>query len=185
MGSTRSWSEVEGNGMSSMRRAAQKDSRGARPRRPNGPRSADTTPTADATAERVYAFESEWVHWTQRRCSLDTCRRWIRTACAHFAVEAVPVHKSKGPMAFSSGSGVWLPDWAHNEMTALHEAAHVILARRDVRCADHGPTWLGVYFWLIERCGWYPMVAIHACARKHHLRWRNVSPDTLPDNRHH
>lgn len=65
-----------------------------------------------------------------------------------------------------------------NAATALHEAAHLIA--HDLygdRGQDHGPTFLGVYMWLLETAGVAPRIALHATARAHGLRWRKVDAE--------
>lgn len=65
-----------------------------------------------------------------------------------------------------------------NTATALHEAAHLIVS--DLfggNVQDHGPTFLGVYMWLLETAGVAPRTALHATAREHGLKWRKIDAE--------
>lgn len=61
--------------------------------------------------------------------------------------------------------------------TAMHEASHHIVFKLcGYRVQDHGPTFLGVYLWLLERSGVAPQSALHASAREFKLKWRHAPP---------
>lgn len=79
-------------------------------------------------------------------------------------------------MAYTCGSLISLPPWCMNEAIALHEAAHYITDRTYPRAADHGPTWLGVYLWLLEKAAVAPREALRATMRKHGLKWQQRAP---------
>lgn len=65
-----------------------------------------------------------------------------------------------------------------NVATALHEAAHLIVNDLFSGAAqDHGPTFLGVYMWLLETAGVAPKIALHATARAHGLKWRKIDAE--------
>lgn len=64
-----------------------------------------------------------------------------------------------------------------NMAVAMHEAAHHIVFKLcGWRVKDHGPTFLGVYLWLLEKSGVAPKAALHASARVFKLRWRDAPP---------
>ncbi len=142
---------------------------------------------SDCHAEFVYAWENDFRDWSERICSLEECQRVMDTGCAHYGVAPPRVQLWK--RAFS-----WCPDTlavtgrmldrpvvrlctrGQNWPTVLHEAAHWIVLHLAPRSADHGPTWLGIYLWLLGEAGVAPESALHASARAAGLRWRRRPP---------
>jgi hypothetical protein len=140
---------------------------------------------ADPRREAVYEWEDAWYDWGANTCSLTHCRALIATACAHFKVEPPRVKQhNKASLSYCIPTAGIISLQAvgsrpgrggKNPATALHEAAHYIAHRKyGERIQDHGPTFLGVYMWLLEEAKVAPRVALHASARSHGLRWRKI-----------
>lgn len=65
-----------------------------------------------------------------------------------------------------------------NVSQVLHETAHWIVFKLfGDKPQDHGPTFLGVYMWLLEALRAAPRIALHASARAHGLKWRELGPE--------
>lgn len=59
-------------------------------------------------------------------------------------------------------------------MLVAHEMAHVICYAYAVMEPDHGPTWLGVYLWLLDKFNIIPADASVPSARKAGLKFRKL-----------
>lgn len=141
----------------------------------------------DPRAEYVYSWENDFRDWSEQHCSLEECKRVVATACAHY--DLAPPRVELWDRSFS-----WCPDTramtgrfldkpvirlcpkGQNWPTALHEAAHWIVLNRVPRAADHGPTWLGIYLWLLAEAKVAPEAALHASVRAADLKWYPRSP---------
>lgn len=147
----------------------------------------------DPQREPLYAWEDEWWGWNRNTTTLAICRRYIETACAHYGIKpprvrqhhqvslsySIPAESVISLQAKGSSPG----KGGLNPATALHEAAHhVVFWIWGARPQDHGPTFLGVYMWLLERAGIAPGEALRASARARRLRWR-LMPPTRPEAR--
>ena len=65
-----------------------------------------------------------------------------------------------------------------NVATALHEAAHIIVFDKfGDKPQDHGPTFMGVYLWLLTTAGVAPRIALEATARANGLKWRKIDAE--------
>jgi hypothetical protein len=140
---------------------------------------------ADKHAESIYEFEDRFPWANHNNATLAQCRDAIRSACTLYGIEppAVIQHR-RASMSWcesakrrislqAAGAG---NRGGKNVATALHEAAHQITY--DLchdRAQDHGPTFAGVFFFLLERAGW-PRSAIHAVAREHKVKWVERPP---------
>jgi hypothetical protein len=149
---------------------------------------------SDPQQDAVYTWEGQWRDWAERRVSLTECRKVVRTACAHYRVPPPKVSRWRKNFC-------WCPDTlaatsrildkpvirlnagGQNWATCLHEAAHWVLLHLAPTAQDHGPTWLGVYMWLLEKASMAPRAALVASARKNKLRWRRRSPESFGVNR--
>jgi hypothetical protein len=135
---------------------------------------------SDPQQDSVYRWEGEWRAWNRAEFTLAECRAAINWACSKYDVGAPPVrqHNTKEypwydvklhAMSFSAKG--------KNAATCLHEAAHLIAYDYfGDRIQDHGPTFLGIYMWLLEAARVAPRVALHATARSHGLKWRVIAP---------
>lgn len=148
-------------------------------------------PRGDPQKDAVYTWEGEWRDWAERRISLPECTDVIRMACRHYRVRPPRVSAwsrnfcwspdvlAKTSTKILERPVIWLNKGGQNWATCLHEAAHWILLHLAPRVADHGPTWLGVYMWLLERASIAPRAALTASARKHKLRYKRRSPESF------
>lgn len=139
--------------------------------------------TDDPSKEAVYDWEDEWYDWNENILSLRECRLLIRAACAKFglAPPTVVQHKTN---SFSycapalnkisiQAVGSKPTRGGKNPATALHEAAHFIAYKlHGERIQDHGPTFLGIYMWLLDQAKIAPKRALEATARSHGLKWK-------------
>lgn len=141
----------------------------------------------DPQKDALYAWEDEWGGWNLNTHSLSHCRRLIETACAKYRIHPPKVQKHMTvSLSFSiptewvislQGVGSKPGKGGLNPATAVHEAAHhVVYWIWGERVQDHGPTFLGVYMWLLEACGVAPAEALHASARARGLKWRHMPP---------
>jgi hypothetical protein len=141
----------------------------------------------DPQKAALYAWEETWGPWNFNSLTVTECRAWIVQACAYYDVPPPRVrqhrtrefswcHVRMGVISLQGGKH--RDRGGRNVSQALHEAAHWIVyqIKGDVP-QDHGPTFLGVYMWLLEAAQLAPRVALHASARAHGLKWRtDMSP---------
>ena len=130
----------------------------------------------DPQKEACYTWEDSWGPWNYDAMTLPNCRVWAEKACALYGIAPPRIrqHRTKAfswvnveARVASFGAG------GKNVPTVLHEMAHLIAYERfGLKIMDHGPTFLGVYMWLLEWSRIAPRVALHASARAHGLRWR-------------
>jgi hypothetical protein len=143
----------------------------------------------DPHSKRVYAWEDSWPQWNYNSLTLASCRTLIAVACKQYRLLAPRViQHNKRTLSWCepvkdriSLQGVGPNNrGGKNAAVCLHEAAHHIAWKYfGDRIADHGPTWLGIYMWLLESAEVAPAVALHASARKFGLRWRRLPPSAL------
>jgi hypothetical protein len=144
----------------------------------------------DPWSTAVYAFEDEWPSFGRGSLSLQQCRALVRAACDAYNLKAPPVRQHEGrAMSYLSVDDADVSKWFisfrldhKNTAIVLHESAHYIVDRTygaHGTQQDHGPTWQGVYFYLLARAELAPVEALSASARKHGLRWREIPPSRL------
>jgi hypothetical protein len=133
----------------------------------------------DPQKEAVYSWEASWLSWNQDLLTLAECRVMVRTACRRAGVPYIPVRLHPGWSEYdciankislqrrgSRGRG------GKNPAQVLHEVAHyVVFYRSGWRPQDHGPTFLGVFLWLLASAKVAPRVALEASARAAGLKW--------------
>ena len=138
----------------------------------------------DPQRHLVYDWEDEWRDWQLNTLTLEECRVAVRTACKLYGLKppAVKQHKYRG-MSWCDGRVISMQAvgfrsrGGKNIATTLHETAHFIVMRLYPRYRhDHGPTYLGVFLWLLQAAKVAPRIALHASARYFGLRWREVPP---------
>lgn len=141
----------------------------------------------DPQREDLYRWEETWGPWNFNSLTLTECREWIEFACRLYDVEPPRVrqhrtrelswcHIKMGVISLQGGKHRYRG--GRNVSQALHEVAHWIVFKLfDDRPQDHGPTFLGVYMWLLEAARVAPRIALHASARAHGLRWRELGPE--------
>jgi hypothetical protein len=138
----------------------------------------------------VYAFEHDWPGFDTASLTLQECRAIVGTACAAYDLDPPSVVQHQGSAySYALSNDKTVEGWkislrrSHkNPAIVLHESAHFIVDRiYGVRGPqqDHGPTWQGVYFWLLARAELAPVEALRASARKHGLRWQERGPDVI------
>lgn len=133
----------------------------------------------DPQKEAVYEWEGGFADWNRQTLTLSAVRAHVRTACAHYGLPPPAVRAHPGDTwAYSMGHVVSFPGWCKNMAVALHEAAHYICGKHCPNARhDHGPSWLGIYLWLLEEARVAPRAALCASARRHGLRWRRLPPE--------
>lgn len=141
----------------------------------------------DPHAEAVYAWENDFRDWSERICPLTECKHVMETACAHYDVAPPRVELWKRNFSwcpdtrfptkrFLDQPVVRLCERGQNWPTVLHEAAHWIALHLTPKAYSHGPTWLGIYIWLLAKAKIAPDTALHASARAANLRWSHRPP---------
>lgn len=145
----------------------------------------------DPQKDKLYSWEDEWWGWNLNLCSLAVCRRYVETACAYYRIAPPRVRRHmECSLSFSipaesvislQGVGSKPGKGGLNPATALHEAAHhIVYWTFGESVQDHGPTFLGVYLWLLAKAGIAPGEALEASARARGLHWR-LMPPTRPE----
>lgn len=147
----------------------------------------------DPQRQAAYEWEDEFRDWNRQTASLVECRRYIETACAHYAVKPPRVvgHRGKEITFYQAHEDIQArflekgaaatislrPD-GRNIPIALHESAHAIASVwLPWTIEGHGREWLGIYMWLLEAASIAPSVALEASAKKHGLKWlRDLTP---------
>lgn len=142
----------------------------------------------DPQREALYSWEETWGPWNFNSLTLTECREWIEQSCAYYDVPPPRVrqhrtrefswcHVRMGVISLQGGKHRMRG--GRNVSQALHEVAHWIVFQLygDEKPQDHGPTFLGVYMWLLEAAKVAPRAALSASARQHGLKWRtDVGP---------
>lgn len=135
----------------------------------------------DPQQAALYRWESEWKAWNREELTLAECRACINWACDQFKVSPprVRTHPGKAYPWFDTDlHAISFSKKGKNVATALHEAAHaIVFDQHGATVQDHGPTFLGVYLWLLETAGVAPRIALRATARAHGLRWRPIDAE--------
>jgi hypothetical protein len=142
----------------------------------------------------VYRWESRWLDWCRPTTSLQGCRWLARKACRAYGVTAPRVtstthaeFRKANVQPYSSFEAyenrILLLDRHLNPACALHETAHAIVWHRfGHQRLDHGPTWLGIYLWLLTEYKVAPLVALEASAKADGLDFVGIdesSPKTI------
>lgn len=144
----------------------------------------------DPQKDRLYCWEDSWWGWDRNLISLKDCRAAIQTACAYYGVQpptvtqhhvrdisfSLPAKRIISMQAVGK-EGFTPPRGGKNLPVSLHEAAHqIIWDKFKNRATDHGPSFLGVYLWLLEKAGVATGDALQASARGYGLKWRHMAP---------
>lgn len=142
----------------------------------------------DSQQDALYEWETKWRDWNINSLTLSECRAAIRTACARYKVRP-PAVKQHNLRSLSWSIPYPAPGWislqavgprgrgGKNLATALHEAAHhIVYALFGNRPSDHGPTFLGIYIWLLVEAEVAPASALYPSARAAGLKWRHMPP---------
>lgn len=149
----------------------------------------------DPQREALYGWEDEWRDWNVNSLTLAECRWAVRTACAKYKLTAPPVGQHHAALYSHYDTGLNrislqaksrrnVKCGTKNLAICLHEATHYILWRKwGDRVQDHGPTFLGIYLFLLNEARIAPLIALTASARAAGLRWRPMPPRTYADAR--
>lgn len=163
----------------------------------------------DAQQELVYEWEADFRDFNRQTFTLEECRKFIHTATGRYGTPPPRVrsHRPRGGITFYQadqiprrekdilaihqrirGSAVisFRKD-GKNPAVALHEASHAILNYWLPLGGyeDHGPEFLGIYFWLLLRANILPEAALIASARTAGLKWmKNFTPGRFHRWRH-
>lgn len=140
----------------------------------------------DPWGPRLYSFEDDWDSWGKATLTLAECRAVANAACSAFNLKPVSVrqHESRA-MSFCHIDDSDPPEFFismrldhKNVPMVLHEVSHYITDRMYglKKTQDHGPTFQGIYFWLLARAGVAPREALAASAQRRGLRWRERGP---------
>lgn len=139
----------------------------------------------DPWQTKLYDFEGDWPAFNKGSLTLAECRKLHAEACEAYNVKPIPVHQHQGRKMSYQYTDPWNPGATYislrldhkNPAVVLHETAHHICTQLfSWWLQDHGPTFQGVYFWLLARAEIAPIEALRASARQHGLRWRERLP---------
>ena len=133
----------------------------------------------DPQRQALYDWEAQWLGWELDTLTLGECRVMVRTACRLARVPYVPTRQHSGTSEYDCiRNRITLQQRGRrgrggkNPAQVLHEVAHYIVFRRSGwRPQDHGPTFLGVFLWLLASARVAPRAALEASARAAGLKW--------------
>lgn len=139
----------------------------------------------DPWQAKLYDFEGDWPGFNTGSLTLEECRKISAAACEAYNVSTIPIHQHEGRAMSFQYSDPAIPGSEFislrldhkNAAVVLHETAHHIATKlHSWWMQDHGPTFQGIYFWLLARAEIAPVEALRASARKHGLRWVEKGP---------
>lgn len=149
------------------------------------------SPLSDPQREAVY----QWERGFEGTCHASSSSSKYLLACAK---RMARFYKVKTPsLIFHDPLNVECAGWTNedgviclkvsghgrNLPTLVHEMAHYIMVAKGYP-NTHGPRWLGVYLWLMNRSALMPLNASVPSAKAAGLRFRDpvkhCAPDTLP-----
>lgn len=136
----------------------------------------------DPQAETLYGWEDQWLEWNRKQIALSDCRALVVRACDLYEIDPPTLLSYSGKYSYyhSGEHRIYLLEEHQNIARTLHETAHAIVVARAARSQDHGPTFAGVYLYLLINIEMCPAAAIYASARKAGIRWnRKATPDGL------
>lgn len=139
---------------------------------------------SDPQRQKVYDWEHQWDDWNKKRISLKECRDHLHAACEMYGVDEPTLSPVGDCWGFS---GYWQKENAivlvrdhQNAASVLHEATHCILNTVAPKAQDHGPTFAGVFIYLLVAAELCPAEAIYASARKAGVKWsKKTTPEDL------
>jgi len=130
----------------------------------------------DPQQKAVYNWQWEWMHWNSKELSKKDVYRWVKWAYKkkfHFKFMPEIVHLADG------GSSSYHPEknqlkFIHshrNIAVVLHETAHLIISRLFGHTVeDHGPEFMGIWIYLLEKAKLAPRGTIYDSAKQAGLR---------------
>lgn len=143
-----------------------------------------STVASDPQKKKLYAWEHQWQDWNRKALTLKECKDHVAAACGLYGVDAPSISPVNDFWGFS---GYWHKENAivllrehQNAPSVLHEATHCILSTLAPKAQDHGPTFAGVYIYLLVSAEICPAEAIYASARKAGIKWsKKTTPEDL------
>ncbi len=132
----------------------------------------------DPQIKALYKWEGK-NGWDVSDTSFSKAGWAIHNACELYRVPqpVVKLHTTRAlPWSIPSEMVISLQrDCYLNIPIALHEATHhIVFHLFGARPQDHGPTFLGIYLRLLAREKVETRAALHASARAHGLKWRDL-----------
>lgn len=130
-------------------------------------------------------MEKSFFDWNRETLTLPLVRVFVHAACRDYGLKppAVRQHNTQGATYSRFPDHISFQPRHKNPAIALHEVAHYICdSIFGDEPEDHGPEWLGIYLWLLEKFKVVPRIALHAEASALHLAWwpaSAVSPNAL------
>lgn len=128
----------------------------------------------DTQAKKVYKWQWQWAEFDSNwRLSKKEIRKWLEWACTKLKVpvprmriKLLPKRKKYSYFSPDKYELGFLPQH-RNVPTVLHEIAHYITFRLYGRTvADHGPEYMGVFLFLLEHSGRWPLGTMYRSAKE-------------------
>lgn len=150
----------------------------------------------DPQVNAIYRWETRWLDWNRRTTPIYVLRKLIRHACRLYGVkpptvtwgpDREPYKPRKKPCTYfdPNTNAILLRKRHLNMAVALHEAAHAIVWHRfGHQRIDHGPTWLGIYLWLLSKNDTAPQCALEASALADGLEYTSIEESSPYRIRH-
>jgi hypothetical protein len=138
----------------------------------------------DSQVKRVYAWEKEWPTWNKATISEEECVKIIQDACAAYGVPCPHIkfpRRLLGESYFDPNDQTLLLRKRHrNVAICLHEAAHAI---HDYICGDapheiHGPEFVAIYLYLLNRAEVASMTALIESAKAYNVAFLPLKTHT-------
>lgn len=130
----------------------------------------------DPQQKAVYKWQWQWTDWNENELDKDEVRRWVKWAFKkkfHFGkmprieFRKVGEHSSYNPETTT----LYFLYEHRNVAVVLHETAHAIITQLYGKTVqDHGPEFMGVFLYLLEKSGRYPRSAVYDSAVKAGLK---------------
>lgn len=139
---------------------------------------------SDPQAERIYEWTYQWSEWNRKVIPLTECKDYVYAACKLYDLDPPTVSAAPCSQRYSAHwedkDQIQLTNSHQNPAIALHEVAHYIVHTLNPRAVGHGPTFAGVYLFLLVEAGIAPAEAIYASARKAGIKWsKKATPEFL------
>lgn len=137
---------------------------------------------SDPQQDKLYTMEYEELRGHCRHTlPLKKLRRWAREICTQFNVPPITIRiwKRKGYDASyeTDYHGIQLdPSNGRNALTLAHELAHHLVAMKNPRAQDHGPTYCAYYAAILDGFRLVPIAGFKAIAKKYKVKVGRLKP---------
>ena len=127
------------------------------------------TRSRDSQRQKVYDWERRSVTAFREGISLDECRKFAAKVCRanHFHVDVTDGRGRRTPCAYSYR--ICLPTGSRTRAIVLHELAHCMVQQSFhwswITVAAHGPEFMRVYMWLLQRYHQQSLRTLRATAK--------------------